>query len=271
MPLVRRLLTLAGIHRGDRVVDIGTGSGIVAFEAAKTGARITGIDISAGLLAQARSKISPDAAPAFVRMDAERLAFADASFDAALSLFAVTHFPDPVGALREVFRIVRPGGRAVIAVGSSPPLSLGGIAHRFGRLPDLLAESAGRLLIAPRFLEQLLASRSGPAAGSEETDFAARSGRRTGSLVSLLKQTGFQKIQTHWEGHRESFTDVELFWIVQSVYSSIARKRLAALSAHERVAIKQGFQAQCMRVLQRGGQLVYPHAAFFAIAVRPET
>src|SRR5436190_8153758 len=106
----------AQIRPGDRVIDIACGTGVAAREAAKrSGARgeVTGIDRNSGMLAVAREQ-----APQIDWLEgrAEALPFDDDSFDAALCQFGLMFFEDKALALREMRRVIGPGGRAAVAV-----------------------------------------------------------------------------------------------------------------------------------------------------------
>ncbi len=107
--LAARLISLAAIKASDSVLDIGTGTGVVALQAAKKlggGGKVVGIDLSEGMLATAAEKakkLGLAETVEFSRMDAEALQFADESFDTVVSLFALLHFP----VVREASTILR--------------------------------------------------------------------------------------------------------------------------------------------------------------------
>jgi ubiquinone/menaquinone biosynthesis C-methylase UbiE len=102
---------------GQDVLDIATGTGWTARQVAKMGAKVTGVDIADGLLSAARELATEEGVSVEWRLgDAEKLPLADASFDAAISTFGIMFASNQEAALRELSRVVRPGGRiAVVA------------------------------------------------------------------------------------------------------------------------------------------------------------
>ncbi len=109
--LGHRVLALAGSR--PRLLDVGCGAGRDAAWLERRGARVTGIDLSRGMLAEARVRVRGDLA----RMDMRTLAFSDGCFDAAWCMASLLHLAiaDAPGALAEVRRVLRPGG--VLALG----------------------------------------------------------------------------------------------------------------------------------------------------------
>jgi SAM-dependent methyltransferase len=103
----------AGISGGQRVLDVACGTGVLAREAASRGASLTGLDRNEGMLATAR-RIAP--AVEWKAGRAEQLPFADGSFDAVVSQFGLMFFDDRAGALREMARVLKSGGRLAVAV-----------------------------------------------------------------------------------------------------------------------------------------------------------
>ena len=108
-----------------RLLDVGCGTGRLAARLARAHpeARIVGCDFSAGMLEHAAERLQASARVALVRGDATRLPFADGAFDAAVSTEAFHWFPDQDAALVEPRRVLRPGGRLLLAL-VSPPLEI---------------------------------------------------------------------------------------------------------------------------------------------------
>jgi ubiquinone/menaquinone biosynthesis C-methylase UbiE len=119
--LRRKTIELAQLHSGDAVLDVGCGTGtlaIMAKERVGTTGRVCGIDPGAQQIARARSKVTgPNRAVDFQVGVIERLAFADASFDAVTSTMMMHHLPDDLKrqGLAEILRVLKPGGRLAIA------------------------------------------------------------------------------------------------------------------------------------------------------------
>ena len=110
--LVREALEL---EPGDRCLDLGAGSGVSTEELSRSGAFVVGGDISLGMLAQGRGRKVP-----LVGADALALPFADETFDTVTISFAIRNVPDVDAALREMRRVLVPGGRLVVCEFSTP-------------------------------------------------------------------------------------------------------------------------------------------------------
>jgi ubiquinone/menaquinone biosynthesis C-methylase UbiE len=109
----RRLTREAlAVQAGEKVLDIGSGPGLLAAELADEGADVLGLDPSESMLAMARRREIPRAR--FEPGDAVALPVADASFDAAVSTQVLEYVEDVAGALREAHRALRPGGRLLV-------------------------------------------------------------------------------------------------------------------------------------------------------------
>ncbi|MGH2861055.1 MAG: class I SAM-dependent methyltransferase [Solirubrobacteraceae bacterium] len=100
---------------GMRILDVATGTGMVAFASAARGGTVVGLDQSEAMLAgaQARLRRTPQLAErlSFVLGEAEALPFADAEFDALSFTYLLRYVDDPAATMRELARVVKPGGR----------------------------------------------------------------------------------------------------------------------------------------------------------------
>ena len=109
--------------RGDEVVlDLGTGVGHTAFAVAPRVREVVGIDLTSEMIALAREGAAERkiANVRFVRGDVSELPFPDASFDVATSRYSAHHYHQPERVLRELARVLRPGGRFVLVDTISP-------------------------------------------------------------------------------------------------------------------------------------------------------
>lgn len=113
------LIDIAGVGPGDRVLDVACGTGVVARGAAGLvgrGGHVCGLDVNEDMLAIAR-RAGPDIE--WRQADASRTGLPDTSFDVVFCQQGLQFFPDRPAALREVHRVMAPGGRAVIATWSA--------------------------------------------------------------------------------------------------------------------------------------------------------
>ena len=111
----RRALARLAPAAGESILEIGVGTGLSAVDY-PMGCRVAAIDLSAPMLARAQSRFDRRGVQHVMlcRMDAARLAFPDAQFDAVYAPYVMNVVPDPVGVAREMLRVCRPAGRIVL-------------------------------------------------------------------------------------------------------------------------------------------------------------
>jgi ubiquinone/menaquinone biosynthesis C-methylase UbiE len=120
-PMHARVMASAALVPGEAVLDVACGTGIVSLAAAAAvgpNGSVVGVDLSSRMVDNARQHARDRHVrhATFARMDAQALELPDASVDVVLCALGLMYLPDPVAALREMRRVLRPGGRAVMAV-----------------------------------------------------------------------------------------------------------------------------------------------------------
>lgn len=167
-PAAAQLVEFAAVQAGEAVLDVGTGTGVVAITAAKAGATVSALDLTPALLEQARlnARIATQEGIAWMEGDAERLPYADASFDVVLSQFGHMFAPRAELAVAEMRRVLKPGGRVAFAtwppehfIGKmfmligrhSPPPPVGAAPPPLWGIPAVIAERLGTAFAAPFF------------------------------------------------------------------------------------------------------------------------
>ena len=218
-PLAARFADLAGVRRGQRVLDVGCGPGALTAELVRragTGA-VSAVEPSASFAAAVRERLPG----ADVRQcAAEQLPFPDAAFDAALAQLVVHFMADPVLGLREMARVTRPGGAVCACVWD----------HAGGRGP--LAAFWG----AVRELD--------PAAGDE----SGLAGVREGHLARLFTQAGLGGTQVTTLTVRVRYGSFEEWWEPFTLGVGPAGAYVASLAPDRREALRD----QCRRRLPAG-------------------
>jgi ubiquinone/menaquinone biosynthesis C-methylase UbiE len=140
-------LRLAGLRRGERLLDVAAGTGGLALPAARLGAKVVATDWSAKMIERFEARVREEGlrdAQARV-MDCHGLDFDDDAFDIAGSQFGVMLVPDQATALREMVRVTRPGGRVLVIAYGDPAefealqlfiAALASVVAGFEGLPD---------------------------------------------------------------------------------------------------------------------------------------
>jgi SAM-dependent methyltransferase len=191
LPLQGAALDAAHVTAGTRLLDAGCGAGLLALLASLRGARVTAVDASPALLAVARERVPA----ADVREgDLEALPFADAGFDAATAVNSIFFAADMAAAMRELARVVRPGGRVVITAWGPP--------ERCQVLIDLFSAVA-RLMPPPPPGNQP----ANPGALSQPGELAAvleRAGLRVLDDGEVACPIVFPSAEISWRAHRSA-------------------------------------------------------------------
>jgi SAM-dependent methyltransferase len=116
VPEAESFVARLALEPGARVLDIACGTGNVTIPLARRGVMVTGLDMTPGLLEEARARAARDGLD--IRLDegfAETLPYPDASFDVVVSMFGIMFSPFPETVASEMARVLRPGGRLALA------------------------------------------------------------------------------------------------------------------------------------------------------------
>jgi SAM-dependent methyltransferase len=115
-PLFARLIDYRSLHE-KRVLEVGSGLGAISATLARHGARVTALDLTwTGVSSTARRFTLDDTDGSAVQGEAERLPLADGSFDFVWSWGVILHAPNPARAIREMHRVLRPGGEVRVMI-----------------------------------------------------------------------------------------------------------------------------------------------------------
>ncbi len=129
VPVAERLVDLADLRAGSRVLDVATGSANAAIAAARLQTDVVGIDYVEALLDRGRERAAAEGLEIDLRVgDAEELPFPDSSFDAVLSVFGSMFAPNQEQTAGEIVRVTRPGGTIALA-SWTPDGFLGALFH----------------------------------------------------------------------------------------------------------------------------------------------
>lgn len=116
----RAVVAALEVQPGQRILDLAAGTGTSSEPIRRAGAEVVPCDFSLGMLRTGRDRLTH---LPFVAGDGLHLPFADASFDAATISFGLRNLQDPDAGLRELLRVVRPGGRLVVCEFSHPTVA----------------------------------------------------------------------------------------------------------------------------------------------------
>jgi len=120
----KKTVKLVKRHKPSVILDIATGTADLAIALRRTGAKeIVGVDISEGMLAVGREKVKKKNLSGLIRLqygDSEKLPFADETFDVVTVAFGVRNFEHPEAGLREIRRVLKPGGALYVLEFSKP-------------------------------------------------------------------------------------------------------------------------------------------------------
>ncbi|MGQ0600874.1 MAG: class I SAM-dependent methyltransferase [Anaerolineales bacterium] len=238
----RRLVALAQVGPGAMALDVAAGRGAVLFPLAeRVGAQgqAIGVDLSAEMVAQTAEEVRSRSWPNVTlrQMDAERLDFPAASFDAVLCGFGLFFFPHPEQALAEFWRVLKPGGHLAVSTwGDEDP--------RWTWYDDLLTKYEAVVSLRTKSFDQPM------------------------ELRRALKQARFVSLRTTTERADWVLPTLEAWW--SAIWSLSGRAGLEKLDATARAAFKAEAFAR-LQTLQQADGFHETLTAHFARAMKPLT
>jgi SAM-dependent methyltransferase len=180
----RRMVDLARIAPGSNLLDVACGRGAVLLAAAPTAGSLTGVDVSPGMIELAETDLRAAGVDGFQLrvMDAERLEFPDAGFDALTAAFLLFFLPRPDRAAAEFRRVLRPGGRIAVSTWAEDD-------ERWAWADDLFA-----------------------AAGTSQRCALQQPFDRAEDVIELFDEAGFVELRAHHETTTIHFATEHEWW-----------------------------------------------------------
>ena len=215
----KRLVELANLESGQKVLDIATGTGIVAIASAKivgNEGKVIGVDISSGMLKQAQSKIDAEVPTIeLVEADAEDLSFPDHSFDAILCSSAIVYLTDIPAALRSWYRFLKPEGIVAFSCFAQTAMTIS-VLYR-AKLQDygITATNPNEILGTPEKCLKML----------QEAGFK--------NIEIQTEQFGFylSEAQSAWQANSNSACGYEVFQLSPAKLAQLKAEYLTELEA----------------------------------------
>ena len=234
-PMALPLLDMLPLASARCILDVGAGTGELFQDLSRRApeARIVGLDRSAGMLRLAHAR----GAWLVAVMDAQRLAFRDASFDLAVCIFVLFHLPDPLEALRELRRVLRPGAHIGAVTWGEDWGTPGAAIWR----EALDAAGAAPDPRDPSIMQHSL------------MDTEAK-------LGALLEQAGFSGVHTRRSTAEHRFTVNSLLTV--HVHCGLASRRMPSLTHEAQASCRAQVEKQLRKL--SGEELVYRPEVIFA-------